>query len=588
MFEVTCLDSHGKSIHHLTQWDMGQSLIIKDTGLLKAPLFHFCNRNSTKALVVPSSISSDGVITVNVPNILLKEALPIIVYMYVYENDDSAKTMHTIRIPVRARLKPSDYTYVENIEKITLASINDEIRNIQEEISSITSRTDKFTSEEAAYLHGVTSPIQEQLNIIADTKQDCFSSIINLSSAEYDQNTWYPVTGTRIPKGGLHKIHVYSTFDAGAHPSWATHDSGYTCNMEVYDKAQTWGQTDGATICTDYSWKHTSQRPCGYIQMTHSSTPVLILRGGGIYTVATDYETEWTIRTAEYTLDGDTVRPVAQSRFEFDRATIFANTDGNAASANRWLVPRLIDGLAIDGTTDRNCSGVCETDGHVAEKIVNIPGLTLVTNARIIVYFRNNNTADNPSLNVNGHGARGIMSIGKPIPTEYITENSLIEFIYRENHWHVVGGLPQAQADKLPQNKMLWRGALQSGGSIEFNIPKNCFHNEESIVTLVVESHYKKTVDVANYGTNAIMIPLSFPDPTGTANEDLYPYSNNGAAVATIYQLMNGFTEIRDLLLDISVKKVADSRYAVCNILYNSTKEGIIVTCISAYVPSEL
>lgn len=153
--------------------------------------------------------------------------------------------------------------------------------------------------------------------------------VIDLSGSEYDQYTWYPVTGTPIPKGGLHKIRAYTTFDLGAHPSWATNDAGYTCNMELYDKAQTWGQTDGATVCMDYSWKHTSQRPCGYIQMTHSSTPVVLLRGGGIYYIETDYATEWMVRTDVYTYEGDTVRPRNASKFEFERATIFADLDGN-------------------------------------------------------------------------------------------------------------------------------------------------------------------------------------------------------------------------------------------------------------------
>lgn len=162
-------------------------------------------------------------------------------------------------------------------------------------------------------------------------KQDYFVSRIDLSGSEYAQNTYYPVTGTPIPKGGLHKIHVYTTFDTGAHPTWATNAAGYTCNMEIYDKAQTWGQADGAAICTDYSWKHTGQSPCGYLQMTHSSTPVLTLMGGGIYYVETDYESEWTVRTDVYTYEGDTVRPGTKRTLKFDRATIFADLNGNVA-----------------------------------------------------------------------------------------------------------------------------------------------------------------------------------------------------------------------------------------------------------------
>lgn len=164
-----------------------------------------------------------------------------------------------------------------------------------------------------------------------ETKQDCFVSRIDLSGSAYDQSTYYPVTGTPIPKGGLYKIHVYTTFDMDAHPTWATNAAGYTCNMELYDKGQCWGQADGAAICTDYSAKHTSQLPCGYLQMPHTSTPVLTLRGGGIYYVETGYESEWTVQTDVYTYEGDTVRPGTKRTLKFDRATIFADLNGNVA-----------------------------------------------------------------------------------------------------------------------------------------------------------------------------------------------------------------------------------------------------------------
>ena len=44
MFDVTCLDRYGDTIHTLTQWDINQSVYIEDSGFTTAPQFRRCNR----------------------------------------------------------------------------------------------------------------------------------------------------------------------------------------------------------------------------------------------------------------------------------------------------------------------------------------------------------------------------------------------------------------------------------------------------------------------------------------------------------------------------------------------------------------
>lgn len=161
MFELTCLDSYGESVTHLTQWDIDQSLIIENTGLTHAPLFHFCNKNSTEALVVTSSINN-GIITVKVPNSLLQESFPIIAYMYVYSTATAAKTIETIRIPVRPRIKPSEYKYVENIDVVSAEGIKQEILDKVNELSQNTNR--QLSDWENTQLNHRNTWEQEQKN----------------------------------------------------------------------------------------------------------------------------------------------------------------------------------------------------------------------------------------------------------------------------------------------------------------------------------------------------------------------------------------------------------------------------------------
>lgn len=134
MFSVTLYDAAGYKITNLTQWDIDQTLVVKGTGLDTVPVFHFCNKVSKAALVVNATTSGDDLV-VKIPNILLQQALPIIAYMYYEHTDGSARTMHTITIPVTPRVKPNDYEFVENIDYTSLAIIDARLSTLFKAIS---------------------------------------------------------------------------------------------------------------------------------------------------------------------------------------------------------------------------------------------------------------------------------------------------------------------------------------------------------------------------------------------------------------------------------------------------------------------
>ena len=144
MFGLGCFDTHDNPIDHYTQWDVDQKLKIvvydADDNLLKnAPYVHFANVKSTEALVVRSTVEGTDTIIVEIPNSLLQESWPLLVYVYLNDNLDahSQKTIIKIEIPVHKRVKPSDYEYVENIERITAEVIKQEVTD--EFVDNITS-----------------------------------------------------------------------------------------------------------------------------------------------------------------------------------------------------------------------------------------------------------------------------------------------------------------------------------------------------------------------------------------------------------------------------------------------------------------
>ena len=104
MENIVCYDSDGEILEYYTQWDTGQKLTIKGADMSTAPVFHFLNAYITTAYVSQSKISGGG-ITVDIPDILLQYDVPLIIYIQY----DPGTTEYSIRIPIRPRVKPSDY-----------------------------------------------------------------------------------------------------------------------------------------------------------------------------------------------------------------------------------------------------------------------------------------------------------------------------------------------------------------------------------------------------------------------------------------------------------------------------------------------
>lgn len=134
MFGVECFDTHDEPISHYTQWDINQTLKIvlygMDDGYMKnAPYVHFANIKSSEALVVRSTLQGDDTVLVDIPNQLLQESYPLLIYVYLNDSSDasSQRTIVKIEIPVNKRVRPSDYEYVENIDRITAEVIKQEI-----------------------------------------------------------------------------------------------------------------------------------------------------------------------------------------------------------------------------------------------------------------------------------------------------------------------------------------------------------------------------------------------------------------------------------------------------------------------------
>lgn len=100
----------------LFQWDINQSLSVRGLGLPVAPEVHFSNGNMERA-IVRQSVLNDGIITVDIPNSVLQDPLPIYAHIGIYENR-TFKVVEYVIIPVIPRTRPADYQIEDSDEEI--------------------------------------------------------------------------------------------------------------------------------------------------------------------------------------------------------------------------------------------------------------------------------------------------------------------------------------------------------------------------------------------------------------------------------------------------------------------------------------
>lgn len=153
-------------------------------------------------------------------------------------------------------------------------------------------------------------------------------------------------------------------------------------------------------------------------------------------------------------------------------------------------------------------------------------------------------------------------------------------------------------------NKTLWRGALLVGGTIDFNVPEECYHNNNTTLTLFIEC-YKKTGSMQQVEPGARVITVSLcygtledfgfapgfeDDPTAylytpKLRGDLYPFARVYGQPSSNTAILTG-----KVTLDILLSRTADVRWSHCTVqclFGDSYCEDTVITCISAYVPED-
>ena len=109
------------------QWDQNHTLNIEGENSQGVTTVHFTNKSRDRAIVCETT-DVDGVKVANIPNELLEEPYDVIAYVHIY-NDNHAKTVEIINIPLIKRAKPTDYQFVDNVPVMTFERLEKDIKD---------------------------------------------------------------------------------------------------------------------------------------------------------------------------------------------------------------------------------------------------------------------------------------------------------------------------------------------------------------------------------------------------------------------------------------------------------------------------
>lgn len=108
-------------------------------------------------------------------------------------------------------------------------------------------------------------------------------------------------------------------------------------------------------------------------------------------------------------------------------------------SVKQLTTPRLIDGVAFDGSANITHYGICNSAAGATTKIVAIPDFSLTTGSSAYVKFTNGNTVDGVTLNINDTGVKSVKYDDNDIASGQLKSTRVYHLIYDGTNYVVAG-----------------------------------------------------------------------------------------------------------------------------------------------------
>jgi len=166
MFDIIIDRNKRYKADDLFQWDTHVRLDIYGLSLAHAPEIHFSKSGMTEAIVKQSEMTRDGIISVEVPDIVLQTASALNVYICGYDGEEF-RSWYSLVLKVQGRIKPADYI-AEDDEKIySYNALENLVNNTVVELTRANEDLHATINAENTALH---NQIIDEVNHIVDTK----------------------------------------------------------------------------------------------------------------------------------------------------------------------------------------------------------------------------------------------------------------------------------------------------------------------------------------------------------------------------------------------------------------------------------
>lgn len=443
------------------QWDQNHVLRITGAGpdIKDITAVHFCNKKCEVATVVNAKLVNNGV-EVDIPNKLLQEPYNIIAYVHVYD-ENQAKTVEVINIPLVKRVKPDDYEFIDNAD---IANFERLEKDIVDFITESSNDYRMFKTEMIGDYREFTGMFMEEYNDRVDN-----GYFLDPDSAKnlplVRSKTGNPVNLSDTAEAKTVEIAVYGESKQEGIPSFYEPLSIKSTADYKDFKIKTYGKN---LVAYPYSDGSKTERGITY---TVRSDGTVVVNGENtstsasfFYFMSKDFADALTLEDgAEYILSGCPVGGSANIKLN-----LVTNVDGvrNIIASDRGEGVRFT--AVNDGHTRYDCT-------------IHVLGGTVVDNFVFAPMIRRADIEDDTYE----RGRKSEILIPLDAPLRSVGEVR-DELVYKDGEYGVIrriGYIESYNGEEITTEYMSTTGDLSTGSSVQYVLTEELFNRVQSYVT---------------------------------------------------------------------------------------------------------